>query len=704
MVELQQDDLASQDVWRHAIERAQLGLWDWDLTTDRCFYSASWFAMLGYSETEFRHDSALWLHLTHPEDRERAVRSGERHLAGETGSIETELRLRHRDGRWIWVLDRGGIIERDASGRPLRAVGVQTDISRQKAAEAELADANAQIRLALEASSMGLWQFDIDTQKSLWDGRTREIFGLPPVGDELAREAWHAFLHPEDRERTEQAHAIPVSPDKPTRIGYRIIRADGHVRHVETLCKLHRLPGTSGRLVGTIRDVTEEHERQQQLATAARQDPLTGLLNRGGFEDVLTRWIAEAAGRPFGLYYIDLDFFKAINDTLGHAAGDAALRGVATRVGRAMPMAVMARLGGDEFAVALPLADEDPTMAAQSMLTAIRQVGPHTPQGQRQLGASIGVAIINSPHATPAEILARADDACYAAKSGGRNTWHLETEGQASSGMSTAQLVAELTIAMEDGRLRLFGQEIRALERPEQPTGRVEVLSRLLSRQGHLIAPGDFLPAAERFGMAAALDRYVIRTALKTFGQALGRGANLTLSFNLSAHTLSDPMLWDFVATVAEQTGAALNRLEFEITETAAFTNIGAAELFVTEARSRGCRVSLDDFGAGLSSFSYLRRFAVDSVKVDQSFVQNVESSPFDREVIKSLAAISRSMGVDVIAEGIETPAALAALLDQDLHITLGQGFLLHRPEPLAQVVARLVPGAQVKAVQPALL
>jgi diguanylate cyclase (GGDEF)-like protein/PAS domain S-box-containing protein len=698
MVDQRQEDWASPDVWRHAIERAQLGLWDWDLTTDRCFYSASWFAMLGYSETEFRQDSALWLNLTHPEDREHAIRSGERHLAGETGSIETELRLQHRDGRWIWVLDRGGIIERDEAGRPLRAVGVQTDISRQKAAEAELADANAQIRLALQASSMGLWQFDIDTQKSLWDRRTREIFGLPPAGDELARETWHAFLHPQDRERTEQAHAIPVSPDKPTRIGYRIVRHNGDIRHVETLCMLHQQRGTSGRLVGTIRDVTEEHERQQQLATAARHDPLTGLLNRGAFEEVLEEWIAEAANKPFGLYYMDLDYFKAINDTLGHAAGDAALRGVAARVQQALPMAVMARLGGDEFAVALPIAGTEPALAAQSMLGAIGLVELHTAQGQRQLGASIGVAIVSAPHTTPAEILGRADDACYAAKAGGRNTWHLESDNPAESGMSAAQLVAELTLAMDDSRLILYGQEIRGLARPDQPTGRVEVLARLFSRQDALIGPGDFLPAAERFGMAAALDRHVIRTALKRYGQALGGNANLTLSFNLSAPTISDPLLWDFVAAMAEQTGAALNRLEFEISETAAFTNIAAAELFVTQARNRGCRVSLDDFGAGPSSFSSLRRVGFDSVKVERSLIKNMTGGGFDREVVKALSAIGRSMGIEVIAKAVETQEALEALLDNEVCIPLGQGFHLHRPEPLDLLVAKLVPAATAKA------
>lgn len=688
MNEQQQHRSQPQDVWRHAIERAQLGLWEWNLLTDECFYSTSWFEMLGYSEDEFRQDSDLWLSLTHPDDKERAVRSGERHLAGETGSIETELRLKHKNGSWVWVLDRGGIIEWNEAGRPLRAVGVQTDITRQKLTEASLAEANTSIKLALEASNVGIWQFDLDTQTSFWDDRTREIYGLQPGEGGLPRETWHTFLHPEDKERTERAHALPLGNLASNKVCYRIVRQDGTVRHIETLCKLHKIPGSAGRVVGTVRDVTEEYQRQERLADAAKRDSLTGLLNRATFESELEQLIAHADTAPFALLYIDLDYFKALNDTLGHAAGDTALQNVAAFVQSSIPMGIMARLGGDEFAVALHLAHSEPGEAAEKILKAVERVAPRNAHGQMTLGASIGVTVGTAPHRSVAEVMARADDACYAAKAAGRNRWVLESDLPSTSGMTAAALAMDLTSAMEDGRLTLYGQEIRALDRPNQPTGMIEVLARMASRSGKFIPPAEFIPAAERFGMAAAFDRYIIRTALRSFGSAMGGPDGVTLGFNLSAHTLSDPMLWEFVEAAADRAGAPLENIVFEITETAAFTNVGAAECFVRKARERKCRVSLDDFGAGLSSFAYLRRFPVNSLKIDGSFVQNVEKNLFDREIIKSISYMGKALNINVVAERIETVEAVRIL--QDLGVSLGQGYFLHRPEPLDNIIRRL--------------
>jgi len=694
MNEQERENQQSQDVWRHAIDRAQLGLWDWNLVTDDCFYSASWFKMLGYCESEFRQDSDLWQKLTHPDDRERAIQSGQRHLAGETGDIETELRLRHRDGSWVWVLDRGGVIEWDEAGRPLRAVGVQTDITGQKRTEVGLAQANAQIQLALDASSVGIWQYDPDTQKSYWDNRTREIFGLEPGEGALPPDIWHASLHPDDKESTEKAHAFPVIGETPTKVCYRIVWRDGTVRHIETLCKLHDVPGSTGRLVGTVRDITEEYQRQQHLAYAASHDALTGLVNRATFEEELAQCISRADTQPFAVYYIDLDYFKALNDTLGHAAGDVALKSVATRVHEAVPMGTMARLGGDEFALALRLSDGVPKETAQQVLRAIQQPTPQVTSAQMPLGASIGVTVVSAPNLLVADVLARADDACYAAKAAGRNRWVLDADLPSSSGMTAAALAIDLTSAMEDGRLMLYGQEIRALSKPSQPTGMIEVLARMTSRDGKFIPPAEFVPAAERFGMAAAFDRHVIRTALRNFGQFMGGKSGITLGFNLSAQTMSDPMLWDFIEAAAGQVGAPLENIVFEITETAAFTNVEAAECFVKTAQKRHCRVSLDDFGAGLSSFAYLRRFSVNSLKIDGSFVEKIETNILDREIVKSISGIGDALNISVVAERIETAGALSIL--RDLGVTLGQGYLLHRPEPLTQIIDRLTTATQI--------
>lgn len=675
------------EFWELALERAHLGVWDWDLRSGDCFYSAMWLQMLGYGEGELAETSDLWLQLTHPDDRERAVASGERHIAGLTDSIETELRLKHKSGHWVWVLDRGGVVERDAEGRPVRLMGVQTDITKQKQAETELEQVNVRFRLALAASGTGIWHHDLAARKSYWDKRTRDIYGLVADTDEVSQDLWHSYLHPDDRADAERAHLAPLQTQKVVAVQYRIIKRDGEIRHLESLIRFADAQ-SSGQILGTVRDITEAKQREQELAHAARHDALTGLLNRAAFDRLLAEHIATA--RRLAVFYVDLDYFKALNDFAGHAAGDLALKSVAERIlGCLPPLVHAARLGGDEFALLVP--DCDAAQAerlAGAVLAAVRDADLGLTATSRKLAASIGIAFVADANTAVADALACADDACYAAKAAGRNRFAVfspeTTSG--SSGLNAARLAADTVDAMADGRLKLFGQEIHQLGKPWQESRHVEVLARLAGRDGRLIPPGEFIPAAERFGVASRLDRWIIRTALSLHGPALKSGA-LTLGFNLSAQTLSDPQLWDFVDAVIAETGAPHSGIGFEITETAAVTNFAAAEQFVGKARERRCRVSLDDFGAGMSSFEYLRRFPVDTIKIDGLFIEHIADSRFDREIVSAISGIARSLGCSVVAEKIEAQDALDILAD--MGIAFGQGFLLHRPEPLQAIVAR---------------
>lgn len=795
------------DLWMHALERAQLGVWDWDLVTNECYYSLSWARMLGYELAELQSDSRLWLTLTHPDDRERALESGDRHIAGLSQGIETELRLRHKDGRWIWVLDRGGVVERDAEGRPLRVVGVQTDITRQKLTEYQLEQINDRFRLALAASGTGIWHHDFGTGLSYWDERTRQIFGLVQETDEVSSETWHRYLHPEDREEAERRHAAPVFSEGSSGLRYRIIRSDGEIRHVETLAKFAAGTGSSGQLVGTIRDVTDElrakealslererlrvtlrsiwdgvittdednrisfvnhsaanllgrpeaeliglslselmpsvahlfsgeailltgvdintelggrhvrctaspmrspngsslgtvytlhdvteqRKRQEELAFAARHDALTGLLNRKAFDELISARLTTAADDPFSILYIDLDHFKALNDVAGHAAGDHALKEIASRIARCIPSgADAARLGGDEFAVLMRAAQPDEAeKVADEILDSIRSAELGSEVGSRRIGACIGITFVSENSLAATEALARADDACYAAKISGRNRFACFEDGAATgtSGLTAARLANDTLNALEDGRLRLFGQQIHRLGRPWEQSRRIEVLARLIDCDGKTIAPAEFISAAERFGMAARLDGWIINTALSGFAHALQGKDGVTLAFNLSAQTLSDPHLWDVVDRMVSATGVCHSNLAFEITETAAITNFDAAEQFVHNARERGCGVWLDDFGVGLSSFDYLRRFPLDGIKINGSFIDNIAVSKFDRAIVSSINSIANTAGYDLVAEKIETVEALNVL--QELEVSSGQGYLLHRPEPLEEVMRK---------------
>ena len=798
--------IGENDRWKQALEAAGLGVWDWNLKTQVCVYSESWCRMLGYTRSDFPSNADLFLLLVHPDDRERAIESGDRHLAGKSDSIETELRLQHRDGHWVWVLDRGAVIERDEDGLPVRVIGVQTDITKQKQAEQGMSLMYERFRLALAASEIGIWHFDVNLKRSFWDAKTCEIFGLAPLPTDISGTTWHGFLHPDDKSQAEQQHLQALTEQKEVRLRYRIIRKGGEIRHLETLAKAVPDGGAAGLLVGTIRDVTEEvrasralqaekeryevtldaitdaviststegvvnfanpsatamlsvdknevigtnifhifnhdaqikHDdaidqrdrsnnsilhinsgiyrcknnpitspgghwwgnvytfqniteetlRHKQLAYAAHHDALSGLYNRVAFDEALENAISGAADTAFFIFYLDLDHFKAINDFAGHAAGDEALKLIARGIASMLPGdAFFARLGGDEFAILLPGSDKEAVRKiATDAISAIRDVDVGCVVGGPRLGCSIGIAMVSDPSITSSDALARADDACYAAKSAGRNRFSFFTEdnSSATTGFSAAREVADLMSALEENRVILFAQEIRSLAASGKPCGRLEILARLRDRDGRIVGPDAFIPAAERFGMASVLDRWIIRKAFADYGRLLDE-TDLKLGFNLSAQTLADPGLWSFVTETAEENGTPLSRIAFEITETAAVTCFETASDFVFNARQHGCMVSLDDFGSGLSSFDYLQRFPINCIKIDGAFVERIAESKVDYAIVASVVELARNLGFDVVAEKIKNEKILTQLIK--LGVTYGQGFHLHRPEPMDDIL-----------------
>ena len=246
--------------------------------------------------------------------------------------------------------------------------------------------------------------------------------------------------------------------------------------------------------------------------------------------------------------------------------------------------------------------------------------------------------------------------------------------------------MADLTAALDESRVILFAQEIRSLERSGAQCGRLEILARLRDRDGRIVGPDAFIPAAERFGMATVLDRWIIRKAFADYGHML-EAMDLKLGFNLSAQTLCDPSLWSFIEDVASRHRTPLSQIAFEITETAAVTCFETANTFVSNAREHGCMVSLDDFGSGLSSFDYLRRFPINCIKIDGAFVEKIVDSEVDRAIVAAIVKLSKTLGFDVVAEKIETEEITRQL--RELGVTHGQGYHLHRPEQLDDLVKR---------------
>ncbi len=444
-----------------------------------------------------------------------------------------------------------------------------------------------------------------------------------------------------------------------------------------------------GGILGVVlvfHDVTESHLLQARMSWAASHDPLTGLYNRAEFENRLAGLLEHMKeGEHHALLYVDLDQFKVINDTCGHAAGDQLLRQLAVEMqGGLRPFDVLARLGGDEFGVILPHTGRGRAREVGERLLALLQ-GHRFRWEDRSFttGASIGLVYIDRPGQTVGELLAAADTACYAAKEEGRGRL-LEYAAESVDFRRRAQemdWVTRLNRALDEGRFRLYWQPIVPVaEAHTHPHG--EVLLRL-EEDGGITAPAAFLPAAERYQLMGRIDRWVVATALAWLAR---QTVPVSLSINLSGQSLADEGFLSWVSERLDALGVDCRRVWFEITETAAIAHLARAMAFMAALKRRGCRFGLDDFGSGLSSFAYLRNLPVDFVKIDGSFVRRLAEDPVDRAMVEAVRDVARVMGIETVAEYVETEAIVTVLRELGIHY--GQGFALGRPVPLDELDA----------------
>jgi diguanylate cyclase len=350
---------------------------------------------------------------------------------------------------------------------------------------------------------------------------------------------------------------------------------------------------------------------------------------------------------------------------------------------------VVARLGGDEFAVLLLFCSpEEAERTSERILASIGGERFAWAGKQHEVGASIGVSPIDRDSGSAERVMAHADIACYSAKAAGRNqvAVYRSDAGDARRHLADLRVASGISEAVEQDRFCLYAQEIRSLASPLARGSHIEILTRMVAPDGVLVSPGAFIPAAERFELMGALDRWVVRTTLRRYSAAIMAIPGFTVALNLSANSLSDPALWSFVAAEIEAAKVDPARLVFEITETAVINNFGAAERFVADARALGCRISLDDFGSGVSSFTYLKRFPVDAIKIDGAFVKAMATSRYDRTIVRLITEVAEELGLDTIAECIEDTVTVGEL--GRIGVRYGQGYLFHRPRPLDEVLA----------------
>ena len=440
-------------------------------------------------------------------------------------------------------------------------------------------------------------------------------------------------------------------------------------------------------LLAVANDVTELHDLNEMLSYQATHDPLTGLHNRREFGRRLDVAIdnINAGGPASALLYFDLDQFKIINDTSGHHAGDQLLSQLAALLGsHLMETETIARLGGDEFGILLePATRERALEFAEQMRLEIDSFVFSAEQRTYAVSVSVGLILLDRPGLSQREVLSLADTACYMAKERGRNRVHLYSEADAETIQRRSEMewASRLRQALIDERFVLHYQELAELHPGNEPEGvHVEMLIRLRAEDGGMVPPGAFIPAAERYGLMLQLDRWVVETAFANFSNLHHSGAPVFLcAINLSALTVEDDTFPQFVLDRLARYGVAPERVCFEITETAAVASMSRVIELMNRLRKVGCKFSLDDFGAGMASFGYLKNLPVDYVKIDGSFIRNIETDPISYSIVRAVTEIGHQLGLKVVAEWVADERAMAIL--RELHVDYAQGFFVHKPE-----------------------
>ena len=443
-----------------------------------------------------------------------------------------------------------------------------------------------------------------------------------------------------------------------------------------------------------FRDVTQSRALSAELNWQALHDPLTGLANRRKFESEMKNLLMKAKSDKVKhhLLYLDLDQFKIVNDTCGHDAGDELLKQITNILeSKTRKNDLLARLGGDEFGLLLEHCDaEHALLVANNLRLAVEDFRFGWQTKSFRIGVSIGISEINGKESKASKILSAADAACYVAKENGRNQVHFhEINSSASAAhQKEMQWISRLQTALDNDRFELYLQRIQNAESLSVVSEHYEVLLRMIGEDGELIPPGAFLPAAERFNLIGSIDRWVVDNVFKKI-QNLKKNHQLsdklTLSINLSGASMADDGLLDRINLLLDETDLPAKNFCFEITETAVIANLNQAQSFLSRLRSKGCKIALDDFGSGLSSFTYLKSLPIDILKIDGTFVKDMVVDDIYKVFVESINQIGHAMGLTTIAEFVENDAILKMLSKMGVNYT--QGYAIHRPSPFDSAI-----------------
>jgi diguanylate cyclase (GGDEF)-like protein/PAS domain S-box-containing protein len=645
-------------------------------------------ALLGYTREELLGLTVK--QLSHPEDKNVTDDVRMRMRSGEIPFFQIEKRYLRKDGTPVWV-SLTISVQRDTAGLPLHDIATFQDISARRQAEQALRRSEQRFRCMVELSSDWYWELDADLRFTTFEGHGSDSRYLP-ARVLLGCRAWE--IPGADQQTDWVDLRTRLERREPLR-DFEYSYTDRHEQRFYISVSGEALFDEDGRFVGyrgTSRDISLRKQAEARIRYLATHDELTGLPNRTMFSELLSHVLhgARRTGGRLAVLFVDLDRFKFINDNLGHDAGDTLLREVASRLKSCLRSSdVVARLGGDEFVVLLPdLYEAEPasTVARKVLSAVIRPVVLH---GQEwRVTASVGISIFPDDAHDEPSLMKHADIAMYHAKEEGKNTFQFYDGRLKALSLERLTIEAHLRRAIERDELTLHYQA-----KVDLATNRIAGVEALLRWHGAelgTVTPAKFIPLAEETGLILPIGRWVLQTACaqSVAWQRAGLPP-LPIAVNLSPRQLADPGLVADVRAVLDGTGLQPGLLELEVTESSVMHNVDRAVDVMTALKSMGVRLAIDDFGTGYSSLAQLKRFPIDTLKVDRSFIREIPDDPEDRAIAEAIIAMGKTLSLTVVAEGVETAAQKEFLRARACHQM--QGFHFSKPLPAGEFAELLL-------------
>jgi diguanylate cyclase (GGDEF)-like protein/PAS domain S-box-containing protein len=685
------------------IEATGVGIWDWQVQAGILTANDRWAEIIGYTIAELEPLSFdTWANNLHPEDLTQAKDLLEKHWRGESELYQFEARMKHKEGHYVWVFASGKTVEWEESGEPRRMLGTHLDITQRKKDHHQFIMASQLLHESQEIARVGGWELNLETGELYWTDETYRLHDTTPEEFNPTVDAGVGYFLPESRVIISDALNKAVNEGVGYDLELETLTTKGRKIDIRTTCNVTQINGVPVRLTGIFQDISEQKEVQRKLESSNRDlkqansalqlsahfDPLTELPNRNLLADRMQQAIVKCARgkRSIAIAFIDLDGFKAINDSYGHSFGDELLRKVATNLYNVLRQGdTLARIGGDEF-VAIVSDFETPEDASRPLNRMLEAIARTVDVYGKLLkvSASIGVTFYPQDNTNPDQLLRHADQAMYAAKQLGKNRYHIFDIAHDAAIKSKQEELERLKKALINNEFILYYQPKIDL-RSKQVVG-LEALIRWNHPDQGILPPNTFLPVIEQDILGIELGEWVIKEAIRQLQTLQAATSSLPISVNISPFQLQHADFGERLGEIiAQNPSFKANSLELEILESSALRDIEQVSRIIKSCNKLGVTFSIDDFGTGYSSLTYLKRLPAEYLKIDQSFVRDMLSDKEDLAIVQGIIELAKAFNLKVIAEGVETPAHGDKLLA--LGCYFAQGYGIAKPMPASDVI-----------------